>query len=208
MVIYSPEEQACRNETWFEGLQTLRNTERTAYSISMQHLLLPALHQYKSSCLIISYQMNVGEGQTLPALCRQNTVGLQPICHLLLDVGQKSAGSLTERARALLACHLISFGYFQLKEKQRKETDRGQSNYIHLYTPSCLISSAWEGESREGEDETDESLPEAWDLLCFRQGFRSGSLPVHKVSHNHEDTLIQPGLSHGTPTSGSSRYEM
>lgn len=110
--------------------------------------------------------------------------------------------------RALLACHLISFGYFQLKEKQRKEIDRGQSNYIHLYTPSCLISSAWEGESREGEDETDESLPEAWDLLCFRQGFRSGRLPVHKVSHNHEDTLIQPGLSHGTPTSGSSRYEM
>lgn len=32
-------------------------------------------------------------------------------------------------------------------------------------------------------------------------------LPVHKAAYNHNDTLIQTGLLHGTPASGLSRYE-
>ncbi len=33
-------------------------------------------------------------------------------------------------------------------------------------------------------------------------------LHVHKVAYNRNDTLIQPGLSHGARATGSSRYEM
>lgn len=39
-------------------------------------------------------------------------------------------------------------------------------------------------------------------------GLLPACLPVYKVAYNHNDTLIQPGLSHGAPATGSSRYEM
>jgi len=105
---------------------------------------------------------------------------------------------LFEKERAHALPQLISFGHFQLKARQREKIDGRQSNYINQYMPSCLIPLVWERESCEGEDDTDESLQAAWDLLCSRQGFRSARLPVCEVSYNHRDALIQLGLSHRT----------
>lgn len=65
---------------------------------------------------------------------QQNIVGLQPIWHLLLDIQQKSVGSLTEGAHALLMCHLISFGYFQVRVgRKKKERWRTKQLYPPLH---------------------------------------------------------------------------
>lgn len=118
--------------------------------------------------------------------------------------------ALWQRAHASLMCHLIAFGYTQVRAEWRVKIDGGQSNYVHHYMSSRLISEAWGEEDVEAAGGTDESLPAAWDLLGSRRGFGSSACPpVGPYGGVQSQWYLNPAWPFtGAPVKGMSTYEM
>lgn len=151
-------------------------------NIFSQHWLLPANHLYKIVDLHWSTRC-VWVREKLKAI---PTTYCCQLDFTFMVTRQKSLGFLTEGVHALLPCHLISFGWFQLREEGGVE-DKAIISTITM--PSRLISEVWqEGEAASQRVRLIRAYQQLETLLCSRQGF--SLLPACLSIGQHTITMI------------------